>query len=61
MRSMRADGLAKALAGVTTLEEVLRVTPADSASQRRERQPGGGEHHAEAAPPAGRHPAWAAG
>jgi CheY-like chemotaxis protein len=29
MRSMRADGLAKALAGRTTLEEVLRVTPAD--------------------------------
>jgi type IV pilus assembly protein PilB len=27
MRSMRADGLAKALAGRTTLEEVLRVTP----------------------------------
>src|SRR5215207_2324285 len=29
MRSMRADGLAKALAGRTTLEEVLRVTPPD--------------------------------
>jgi type II secretory ATPase GspE/PulE/Tfp pilus assembly ATPase PilB-like protein len=27
MRSMRADGLAKALVGRTTLEEVLRVTP----------------------------------
>src|SRR5829696_1025848 len=27
MRSMRADSLAKALAGRTTLEEVLRVTP----------------------------------
>jgi type IV pilus assembly protein PilB len=39
MRSMRADGLAKALAGVTTLEEVLRVTPADSAGQRRDRRP----------------------
>jgi type IV pilus assembly protein PilB len=29
MRSMRADGLAKALSGRTTLEEVLRVTPPD--------------------------------
>ena len=29
MRSMRSDGLAKALAGRTTLEEVLRVTPPD--------------------------------
>src|SRR5215203_5683938 len=29
MRSMRADGLAKSLAGRTTLEEVLRVTPPD--------------------------------
>ncbi|HSO54220.1 MAG TPA: ATPase, T2SS/T4P/T4SS family [Actinomycetes bacterium] len=29
MRSLRADGLAKALAGRTTLEEVLRVTPPD--------------------------------
>jgi type IV pilus assembly protein PilB len=29
MRSLRADGLAKAMAGKTTLEEVLRVTPAD--------------------------------
>jgi type IV pilus assembly protein PilB len=29
MRSMRADGLSKALAGRTTLEEVLRVTPPD--------------------------------
>jgi CheY-like chemotaxis protein len=29
MRSMRADGLIKALAGRTTLEEVLRVTPPD--------------------------------
>ena len=28
-RSMRADGLAKAMTGRTTLEEVLRVTPAD--------------------------------
>jgi type II secretory ATPase GspE/PulE/Tfp pilus assembly ATPase PilB-like protein len=31
MRSLRADALAKALAGQTTLEEVLRVTPAESA------------------------------
>ena len=29
MRSMRSDGLAKALVGRTTLEEVLRVTPPD--------------------------------
>ena len=29
MRSMRSDGLAKALTGRTTLEEVLRVTPPD--------------------------------
>jgi type IV pilus assembly protein PilB len=35
MRSMRADGLAKALAGRTTLEEVLRVTPADPMLARR--------------------------
>jgi type IV pilus assembly protein PilB len=36
MRSLRADGLAKAIAGKTTLEEVLRVTPGEherSASQ----------------------------
>jgi type IV pilus assembly protein PilB len=31
MRSLRADALAKALAGQTTLEEVLRVTPAETA------------------------------
>jgi type IV pilus assembly protein PilB len=35
MRSMRADGLAKALSGRTTLEEVLRVTPADPELARR--------------------------
>jgi type II secretory ATPase GspE/PulE/Tfp pilus assembly ATPase PilB-like protein len=27
MRSIREDGIAKALAGITTLEEVLRTTP----------------------------------
>src|SRR6266511_3343146 len=37
MRSMRADGLAKALSGRTTLEEVLRVTPADPELARRAR------------------------
>jgi type IV pilus assembly protein PilB len=35
MRSMRSDGLAKALAGRTTLEEVLRVTPPDPDRARR--------------------------
>ena len=29
MKTMREDGLAKALAGLTTLEEVLRVTGPD--------------------------------
>ena len=29
MKTMREDGLAKAVAGLTTLEEVLRVTAAD--------------------------------
>ena len=29
MKTMREDGLAKALAGQTTVEEVLRVTQAD--------------------------------
>ena len=38
MRSMRSDGLRKALAGRTTLEEVLRVTPADQSAQRRPRR-----------------------
>jgi type IV pilus assembly protein PilB len=61
MRSMRADGLAKALAGGTTLEEVLRVTPADSASQRRERRLVNGEQGPQATPPAGGHPAEVAG
>ena len=37
MRIMRSDGLRKALAGRTTLEEVLRVTPADPAASRRAR------------------------
>jgi hypothetical protein len=43
MRSMRADGLAKALAGRTTLEEVLRVTPPDPdlARHRPQGRPGG--------------------
>ena len=27
MESMRVDGLRKALTGITTIEEVLRVTP----------------------------------
>jgi type IV pilus assembly protein PilB len=35
MRSMRADGLIKALDGRTTLEEVLRVTPPDPHLARR--------------------------
>jgi hypothetical protein len=38
MRSMRSDGLRKALAGRTTLEEVLRVTPPDPSVQRRARR-----------------------
>jgi type II secretory ATPase GspE/PulE/Tfp pilus assembly ATPase PilB-like protein len=37
MRSMRSDGLRKALAGRTTLEEVLRVTPPDPSAGRRSR------------------------
>jgi type IV pilus assembly protein PilB len=41
MRSMRADGLTKALAGRTTLEEVLRVTPPDpDLARRATRRPG---------------------
>ena len=39
MRSMRADGLDKAMAGRTTLEEVLRVTPAEQGAGRREPRP----------------------
>jgi CheY-like chemotaxis protein len=35
MRSMRSDGLAKALVGRTTLEEVLRVTPPDPERAKR--------------------------
>ena len=43
MRSMRADGLAKALAGRTTLEEVLRVTPPDPDLARRAARRAGGQ------------------
>jgi CheY-like chemotaxis protein len=43
MRSMRADGLLKALAGRTTLEEVLRVTPPDSDLARRANRRAGAE------------------
>jgi CheY-like chemotaxis protein len=43
MRSMRADGLAKALAGRTTLEEVLRVTPPDPDLARRATRRAGGQ------------------
>jgi type IV pilus assembly protein PilB len=43
MRSMRADGLAKALAGRTTLEEVLRVTPPDPDLARRANRRAGAE------------------
>jgi type IV pilus assembly protein PilB len=32
MRSLRTDAMAKAVAGLTTLEEVLRVTPAETVS-----------------------------
>jgi CheY-like chemotaxis protein len=39
MRSMRADGLTKALTGRTTLEEVLRVTPPDPDLARRAARP----------------------
>jgi type IV pilus assembly protein PilB len=39
MRGMRADGLAKALAGRTTLEEVLRVTPPDPDRARKTGRP----------------------
>jgi type IV pilus assembly protein PilB len=45
MRSMRSDGLAKAVAGRTTLEEVLRVTPPDPDRARR-----AGKRQAAAAP-----------
>jgi CheY-like chemotaxis protein len=47
MRSMRADGLAKALAGRTTLEEVLRVTPPDPDLARK----ASGKTGAQPAPP----------
>ncbi len=33
MASLRKDGIAKVIAGMTTLEEVLRVTPSDRVSQ----------------------------
>lgn len=35
MRTMREDGVLKALEGVTTLEEVLRATPAETVQSRR--------------------------
>jgi type IV pilus assembly protein PilB len=50
MRSMRADGLAKALAGRTTLEEVLRVTPPDPDLARRASRRGAGQAPAQVAP-----------
>ncbi|HEY7606937.1 MAG TPA: ATPase, T2SS/T4P/T4SS family, partial [Actinomycetes bacterium] len=50
MRSMRADGLAKALAGRTTLEEVLRVTPPDPDLARRAARRAGGQAPAQVAP-----------
>jgi hypothetical protein len=43
MRSMRFDGLTKALAGRTTLEEVLRVTPPDPDLARRASRRAGGQ------------------
>jgi type IV pilus assembly protein PilB len=43
MRSMRFDGLTKALAGRTTLEEVLRVTPPDPDLARRATRRAGGQ------------------
>jgi type IV pilus assembly protein PilB len=49
MRSMRADGLAKALAGRTTLEEVLRVTPPDPDLARRAGRRAGGPAPAQVA------------
>jgi type IV pilus assembly protein PilB len=62
MRSMRSDGLAKALAGATTLEEVLRVTPAEQAhNQHRERHAGDAEPAPAGEVPAERHPAGIAG
>jgi type IV pilus assembly protein PilB len=51
MRSMRADGLTKALAGQTTLEEVLRVTPPDpDLARRATRRAGGGQAPAQVPP-----------
>jgi CheY-like chemotaxis protein len=43
MRSMRFDGLAKVLAGRTTLEEVLKVTPPDPDLARRATRRAGGQ------------------
>ena len=50
MRSMRADGLAKALAGRTTLEEVLRVTPPDPDLARKASNRAGAPPPAQVAP-----------
>jgi hypothetical protein len=62
MRSMRADGLDKALAGRTTLEEVLRVTPAEQRAGRREpRLPVAPEPPGGSAVLAGRQPVEVAG
>ena len=52
MRSMRFDGLTKALAGRTTLEEVLRVTPPDPDLARRAARPAGDQPPKLAVPPA---------
>jgi type II secretory ATPase GspE/PulE/Tfp pilus assembly ATPase PilB-like protein len=60
MRSMRADGLDKALAGRTTLEEVLRVTPAEQ-GRRELRPPAAAEPPGGAAVLADRHPVEVAG
>jgi CheY-like chemotaxis protein len=49
MRSMRADGLTKALAGRTTLEEVLRVTPPDPDLARRAARSAGDQPPAQVA------------
>jgi hypothetical protein len=61
MRSMRADGLEKVLAGRTTLEEVPRVTPADHAAGKRELHPSEPPSPPEAAVRSGRHPVEVAG
>jgi type IV pilus assembly protein PilB len=51
MRSMRADGLSKALAGRTTLEEVLRVTPPDPDLANRAARRAAAQAPAPVAPP----------